>query len=864
MTARGYLFVSKATVRWCLARYLATDHPENMRAWQDLYPFAAGGPDRRDGDYANAVNNRTDIARYLASDPDPFLPNNSTFIDVSEWWGMAGTAAAIEARKAASMSPQAMAFMKSLTAESNVTQWAHVMDPELATQWLKRAMKLTPSQIGELEGQQQFDAIAEMWAAFGQYWKAMNIAPQGWARYRSTWEYHARPANTQIVLRDGTGLCWPRPSSAPLWPRQPPGADPTWYPENAPKYLGPWRWEAILANEQWGQARTGHTRLDANLTVLFGSIATYKERVSDNGTSYWGAPVPYQAAGGDSRMWSCQDLVVYGGLATPTQNLGKCFAPMNEVHAFWIDNAGMMSGGMNPVWMGVTEAGAPGNLSIPDIHWTNNDNVQRMTGADDVASFSGLGAELRSPAQLKTPGAPPRRRPRYLWGVTRCAASLPDIESRTASSFYAKFDMNGSRFADWSRTNDGQTDSIAVKSGDDGEPLSAEPRTSGPQTWRDGVLASIPPSGWGKDYVGWPVTGATWSTLNQVSTGSYSGSQWSKSTPYNIIGYSGFRAPYEGAMDWPLVLWQPPPKRYVDLLWPLLMYLDSKSPQEIACEVKYDVMGKNGFSLRALGTVLDAGTQVSLMDNADGKFKKNMQDARAAAQLAADEAHASDMKIVKLVTTIVQTVAVAVVTAVATPAAGLAVAAGFSLLNGAIALLDEANRSTVWTLNGRDVFGRPDGAPSRTNAQMILGSYERYALYNISSVDQGVVSAVKTDMYTSMRRWYRVGGSASKDTDYRPFNPGFVEDAGPDELHRKDPYPVGYPAPTFFYVGVTLTPDMLVSMANAGTIQPPVRIRNLKPKPKKVASDGINPATLAAAAVAGLAVGALISEVASD
>lgn len=878
MTARAYLFVSKATIKWCLARYLATDHPENIGAWIGQWPFGPEDRTRKLGDYENFVRQRNDLAVNLSTDPDPFLPQNSTFIDVSNWWGYGGGAEAVAARQAATMSPQAMSFMKALTEDSNVVQWAHVMDPELAKQWLKRAMKLSPAQIGELQGVAQFTAITDMWAAFGQYWKAMNIAPQGWAKYRNTWEYHARPANTQVVLRDNLGYSWPRPTTVPIWPRS---VSATWYPENAPKYLGPWRWEAILANEQWGQARTGHTKLDANVTVLFGSLGSYKAQLSDDGTSMFGAKVPYAEVGGDSRSWSCQDLVIYGGLQSGRRSLGRCQAPNNELHAFWIDNAGMMSGGMNPVWMGVTTAGVSGNLSIPNRPWTNSREVQYMNGAadagafisntlNDVLAFFGsdpivnLSAELRAPGLLKTPGAGPNRRPRYLWGVTRCADSAPDVESSPAASFYTKFDVSGSRGSDWNRTSDGVADSIKVKA----EVQTGEPRTDGAQTWRDGVLASIPPAGWGSAYIQWPTQGASWLSLAQKQSGSYVGSTVSGAAPYNIVGFSGFGSFFgDGAYQMSLVLWQPPPKRYVDMLWPLLMYLDSKSPQEIACEVKYDVMGKNGFSLRAMGGVLTAGTSLDSLDQAGNVFRENMQKARSDAQLRADQALAESRKITKLVTVILQTIAVAVVSAAASPAAGAGVAAGFALLNGAIALSEAATRTAVWSLNGKDVFGRPDGSRS-TTGEAILGICERYSLYNIKRADQGTVSEVSIQMYNSMRRWYRksnITDESNPEANYQPFYANFVEDAGPDQANRKDPYPVGYPAPRLFIPDVGIVGfGSLTSLSNPQPEAPPVRLRNLKPKPKKAAADGINPATLAAAAVAGLAVGALISEASSD
>jgi hypothetical protein len=816
-----------------------------------MYPFKEGWVGYNVQNYPNAITQRNQLSLALTELPDPFLPDNWTFVDVSTWWSYgARSSAAQSAAQLATMSTQSQAFMRSLTDDSKIVQWAHVMDPELATQWLKRAMKVTPAQIGALPPAQQFTAIAEMWASFGQYWKAMNIAPQGWAKYRAAWEYYARPANAQIVLKDPRGYSWPRPSTVPLWPYQP----GQWHPENAPKYLGPWRWEAILANEQWGQARTGHTRLDANVTVKFGSIANYRERFNDNGSAQWGAPVPYGPVGGSGRTWACQDGVMFGGLDQPQDipDPGTCFAPTGEVHAFWIDNAGMMSGGMNPVWMGVTENTAAQNLAVPDSPFVNDAPIIRFPSPFEVLFGA---AKLRMPSNLVTAGSATRR-PRYLWGVTRCADSPPDVESLPASSFYTRFEVSGAKAYDWSRIQDAQADSIAVRS------PSGQPRTSGEQTWTDGVLASIPPGGWGKDYVVWPVNGATWEDLNQANTGSKVAGQWSKAVPPDVIGYSGFTNAYGGESDFSLVLWQPPPKRYVDLLWPLLMYLDSKTPQEVAYEVKMDVMGKNGFSLRARGPALDPATGLSAFDAAANNFRQVMVNARRIAQEESDRAEAERFRPAKLVLAIVQTVAVAAVSAAATPAAGAAVAAGFGLLNGAINLVTEANRSTVWNLTGTDVFGRPDGVVDPANPTMILGNYERYSLFNIQNASQGIVSEVSGQMYVTMRRVSRqpYGGIDG----WAPFWPGFVEDVGTDPRSPREPYPVGFPAPSFFFGGTFVSPDMLVTMMTVSPARPAVRLRNLEPKPKPPPSNDVKPATLAAAAVAGIAVGALISEATRD
>ena len=80
-------------------------------------------------------------------------------------------------------------------------QWGHVYDPELAQAWLLRAMLHTPDAIGRMAPADQKQAIDDMWASYAQFWKAMNLCPQAWGRYRKAWEYYARPATPPPVAQ---------------------------------------------------------------------------------------------------------------------------------------------------------------------------------------------------------------------------------------------------------------------------------------------------------------------------------------------------------------------------------------------------------------------------------------------------------------------------------------------------------------------------------------------------------------------------------------------------------------------------------------------------------------------------------------
>lgn len=879
MTARAYLFVSKAKVRWCIARYLSDDYSGNLERWRDLAPFGGEGA-VTDGarDYANAVRARGEALAPLRGDPNPFLSTNWTWIDTTAW-------SAIDVRtpdgdvrdeqKLQAMGTQAQRFIGSLTgAPGETIQWAHVADRELALAWLDRAMKVRPGEIDALPPARQLEVITEMWGAFAQYWKALNVSVQSWAMYRRAWEFCARPANAWVCLRDGRDFSqWPRPFAAPIWAKQ---TQATWYPGDAPRFLGPWKWEAILANEQWGAARTGHTRLDANLTVRFAAgVKTYLDgRWTDDGIGPWGQFRP-GASDRDtqSKYYQCQDMMPYGGLlpvayATANEPLGqkpagRCFAPMSgESHQFWLDASGMLSGGMNPVWPGV------GYTAWRDLRLDVSSRDVRML------DLSGLARRTLEPSQLTIPGNA-NRRTKYVVCAIRMPENRPDVE-QPHTRFYVGGGIGwtmGTSAGDWTRTREHAAGRDEIKLAADIAAGIEAPRTSGEFTWRDGLLHSIPPGGnpafgdglsaeAGQQSLG----GFAWATLRGAQSGGYGG-VWARSVPSNVIGYSGYAQSYGDSPDrqqqFPLVCWQPPAKRYVDLLWPMLEYLKTKTPEEILYEVKLDTLGHNGYSLKALGNSVAVTTSMGTLDTAMGNFSSQMQSARTAAEAAMRAEVAEKYRTVKLVTGILGSLTTMVVSAVATPAVGAVVGSAVGLLNGVIetAQSQESNKH-AWVSAGADVFGVPDGlVGTGPFNNYLLGSCQRYALYNIrfdsvtgatgSNID-GVTGAIYRNM--------RVRSRIPHNGDYYPeayarWADGFVQPETDATGAPQDPYPVGYRPP--FALAVYI-PGVLQ------TLQPTTvpatqarRLKNLDPKPKPEARG----AKIAVAAVAGIALGAAASEV---
>jgi hypothetical protein len=195
------------------------------------------------------------------------------------------------------------------------------------------------------------------------------------------------------------------------------------------------------------------------------------------------------------------------------------------------------------------------------------------------------------------------------------------------------------------------------------------------------------------------------------------------------------------------------------------------------------------------------------------------------------------------------------------PAALPVVAAGFAFLNGTIAFAQETGTNTPqWVSTPIDVFGRPDGTQDGNRS---LGNYERFALYNVrASGPRGFTGAdiedVAANLYQLMRLKKRTGTSDNVNDGWERFREGFW--VGRDANGNTGtaaaliPYPAG-----MYQLAATVPTSLLVrpgTSTSTSTGGPPRRLRNLAPKPS-----GVRASTAASAAVAGIALGALASEV---
>lgn len=169
MTVKRYLFLSNAErLDWIISRYVAMDHPDND----------AGMP--------AAELRSMQRHRENARDHDLLAP--------SEWCVLDADAAELAADNPDlyQPSPQAVAFLgRNL---GRVDRFLHFCDLELAQAWLDIANRLVASDsaIDRLPRERQFEVCRDAWMSLGNVFRALNVRPYGWQKYRHQWEWALR------------------------------------------------------------------------------------------------------------------------------------------------------------------------------------------------------------------------------------------------------------------------------------------------------------------------------------------------------------------------------------------------------------------------------------------------------------------------------------------------------------------------------------------------------------------------------------------------------------------------------------------------------------------------------------------------
>ena len=264
------------------------------------------------------------------------------------------------------------------------------------------------------------------------------------------------------------------------------------------------------------------------------------------------------------------------------------------------------------------------------------------------------------------------------------------------------------------------------------------------------------------------VAGGSWAAVSSTAEPADTFNNWRTCAMAYVPLFASFMGEYPGA-EGRKYLYQPPPKRYVDLLWPLLEYLAAKPAQEIAWEVMIDVMGKNAFSAIVGGTTPEQVQQ---------NLAQNLADQRQAYV----RQQAASQTVARFVEGVVSGLVTTIVSAVATPLAGAAVGAGLSVIFSGINAATQPDVASNFSANALfDVFGRADSVGA---GDQRFGMIERYLMVPASPQ---TLSEAQTRIYDHIRQ--RTQNTQSTTTWLAPSTfvmPGAI------------PAPVGFPvaAPT--------------------------------------------------------------------
>jgi len=239
--------------------------------------------------------------------------------------------------KAATIPPRMREFLTGTGNNEPVAyQWVMAADVELAQAWLMKAMSVTPEQIATMPWAEQKTAIIDMWASFANYFKAINVVPQAWAKYRDAWEAATR-TGTELVLKSPSGRPYPRPCASQVW-----------FPhERGSALTGSWLGEAVTAihNSPHFEMQDEYTfqRIpkpdQATTPIRFGSGYP----MQPTGSGEWGQPPISSIPQEGWNKTLCQESVVVGA---------ACFSPMHQSHFVWLNANAYLTGGMNPVVAG--------------------------------------------------------------------------------------------------------------------------------------------------------------------------------------------------------------------------------------------------------------------------------------------------------------------------------------------------------------------------------------------------------------------------------------------------------------------------------------------------------------------------------
>lgn len=303
MAVKRYLFLGNGErLDRIVSRYVAMDHPANDA--------------RMSGAELAAMQRH----RARAQEQDLLAP--------SEWCWTDADAAELSADNPALWRPSAQttAFLgRNLT---KVDRFLHFCDMDLARAWLDIAQRLVASDsaIDRLPRERQFEVCRDAWMSLGNVFRALNVRPYGWQKYRYQWEWAARAGYVAPQSDADRERGFYDPSSA-TWAPRPLNAAPQFFPNTATAVDPGGAWRVSMMD--WYNRDNPNQRITSTDNVVIGLKADVDVAAAN-----------LLASGYDRNGAGC-----FSDLRVTSSN---CFTASPGVFYVWMGNDGVIAGNRMP------------------------------------------------------------------------------------------------------------------------------------------------------------------------------------------------------------------------------------------------------------------------------------------------------------------------------------------------------------------------------------------------------------------------------------------------------------------------------------------------------------------------------------
>lgn len=269
---------------------------------------------------------------------------------------------------------------------SKVNAFSHYADRELAAFWARKAASRSLAQISAMGGHDGIRAVGEMWDCVGNYFRAINVRPWSWAKFRNSLKVNVGTYSSPSDPDAGTSSSthqhrlhlsnWGTPGFLPGNAGAAAGRF-TNLPENrgylyqyepspvADKYPGRWRISAArLMSQRYGRAISPqHLR--------FGAINDYAGDSNGNG------------AGGVERaatQSTCPSVDSVPPKAYSFVTWEGCEHPSGDAHPLWAKNNGLVTDLFGSL---ITNDGVDPARAVMRSNQTDYQNIIRRPWAVD-------------------------------------------------------------------------------------------------------------------------------------------------------------------------------------------------------------------------------------------------------------------------------------------------------------------------------------------------------------------------------------------------------------------------------------------------------------------------------------------------